>query len=108
MLSNNALPLPRGIIFEGAAILAIRPHNVRASHQAGHHTAIGRVADVENLGAQHVLHLEYGEQHLAVVTTPGYASAGDILHLTFDLIHAHLIDPASGEVVASELGRGPV
>jgi hypothetical protein len=28
MPSNGALPLPRGIIFEGAAILAIRPHNV--------------------------------------------------------------------------------
>jgi len=106
--SNGALPLPREIMFEGAAILAIRPHNIRAAHQAGNHTAIGRVVDVENLGAEHVLHLEYGEQHLAVVTTPRYASVGEILHLTFDLMHSHLIDPASGAVVASELRGEPV
>jgi hypothetical protein len=65
-------------------------------------------SDVENLRAEHVLHLEFGEQHLAVVTTPRYASVGDVLHLTFDLIHAHLIDPVSGEMVASALREEPV
>jgi multiple sugar transport system ATP-binding protein len=104
MSSNSSLPLPKGIIFEGAAILAIRPHDVHASHPADDHTALGKVVDVENLGAEHVLHLEYGQQHLAVVTTPRSAAIGEVLHLTFDLTHAHLIDPASGEVVASALG----
>jgi multiple sugar transport system ATP-binding protein len=108
MPSNGALPLPRGTIFEGAAVLAIRPHNVRVAHQANQHTETARVADIENLGAEHVLHLDYGDQLLAVVTTPGYASVGDILHLAFDLIHAHLIDPASGEVVASGLRGAPL
>jgi ABC-type sugar transport system ATPase subunit len=108
MPSNGALPLPRGTIFEGAAVLAIRPHNVRVAHQANQHTETARVADIENLGAEHVLHLDYGEQQLAVVTSPGYASVGDILHLAFDLIHAHLIDPASGEVVASGLRGAPL
>lgn len=99
----GSLPLPQGIAFEGATILAVRPHHVRVAHKAGEHTGPAKIADIENLGAEHVLHLDYGGQHLAAMAVPGYASVGDIVHVCFDLIHAHLIDPANGEVVASAL-----
>jgi ABC-type sugar transport system ATPase subunit len=91
------------IAYEGDAILAIRPHHVRVVRHPGRETGMANVADIENLGAEHVLHLDYGGQHLAAMAAPGYASAGDIVDVSFELSHAHLIDPASGLVVASAL-----
>ncbi len=102
-LPNGPLPLRSGIVFEGAAILAIRPHHVRIDHHGRPDSGIAKVADVENLGAEHVLHLEYGGQHLTAMAVPGFASVGDNVHVTFDLGHACLIDPANGLVIASAL-----
>ena len=102
-LPNGPLPLRQGITFKGAIILGIRPHHAVVDHQASPESGAAKVADIENLGSEHVLHLDYGGQHLATMTAPGYASVGEIVHVTFDLSHAHLIDPASGDVVASAL-----
>ena len=102
-LPNGPLPLRHGIVFEGATILAIRPHHVGVDRQAGPESGAAKVADIENLGSEYVLHLDYAGQHLAAMTVPGYALVGEIVHVTFDLSQAHLIDPASGNVVASEL-----
>ena len=66
-----------GIVFEGATILAIRPHHVRVDRHAGPDSGAAKVADIENLGAEHVLHLDYGGQHLAAMAVPGFASVGD-------------------------------
>ena len=76
--------------------LAIRPHHVRVDHHAGPESGAAKVADIENLGAEHVLHLDYGGQHLAAMAVPGFASVGENVHVTFDLSQAHLIDPANG------------
>jgi multiple sugar transport system ATP-binding protein len=102
-LPNGTLPLRQGIVFEGSAILAIRPHHVCVAHRAGRETGAARVTDIENLGAEYVLHLDYDGQHLAAMTTRGYAAVGDIVHVSFDLRHAHLIDPSNEVVVASAL-----
>jgi len=102
-LPNGALRLRRGIAFEGATVLAIRPHHVRVAHHPSRDTRTAKVADIENLGSEHVLHLDYGGQHLGAMSAPGYTSVGDIVHVSFELCHAHLIDPASGVVVASAL-----
>jgi multiple sugar transport system ATP-binding protein len=102
-LPNGPLALKQGIDFQGATILAIRPHHVRVTRDGGGETGTAKVADIENLGSEHVLHLDYGGQHLAAMVMQGYAAVGDIVHVSFDLHHAHLIDPASGVVVASAL-----
>jgi ABC-type sugar transport system ATPase subunit len=78
---------------------------VRVDHRAGPGSGVAKVADIENLGSEHVLHLDYAGQHLAAIATPGFASIGEIVYVTFDLSQAHLIDPANGAVVASALGK---
>jgi multiple sugar transport system ATP-binding protein len=102
-LPNDELPLRRGILIEGTTILAIRPHHVQVAHARGGDIGKVKVADVENLGAEHVLHLDYGGQHLEAMAAPGFASVGDLVQVSLDLAHAHLIDPVTGVVVASGL-----
>src|SRR3984957_8710192 len=104
-LPNGPLHLRGGIGFEGTTPLAIRPHHVRVDHRAGLDSGAAKVADIENLGSEHVLHLDYAGQHLAAMAPPGFASIGEIVYVTFDLSRAHLIDPANGVVVASALRR---
>jgi multiple sugar transport system ATP-binding protein len=102
-LPNDELPLRRGILIEGATILAMRPHHVQVAPARGGDIGKVKVADVENLGAEHVLHLDYGGQHLEAMAAPGFASVGDLVQVSLDLAHAHLIDPVTGVVVASGL-----
>ena len=102
MLGGGSLALRRGVRGNGPAILAVRPHHVLLSHHAGHDTASAKVADIENLGSEHVLHLDYAGQH-PPMTAPRYAAVGDTVEVSFDLSQAHLIDPASGLVLASGL-----
>ncbi len=107
-LAGSSLPLRRGVSCQGPAILAVRPHHVLVSHHTGHQTGSAKVADIENLGSEHVLHLDYEGQHLAAITAPRYAAVGDIVEIGFDLSQAHLIDPDSGVVLASGLGEPPL
>src|ERR1700692_609725 len=102
-LPNDELPLRRGILIEGTTILAIRPHHVQVAHARDGDIGKVKVADVENLGAEHVLHLDYGGQHLEAMAAPGFASVGDLVQVSLALAHAHLIDPVTGVVVASGL-----
>jgi ABC-type sugar transport system ATPase subunit len=82
----------------GRHLLAIRPHDVEASREAGRETAPSTVVLVENLGAEHVVHVAYGEDLLSVVTAPGFAGIGDTIHLRLDLGRAHIVDLSSGRV----------
>ena len=70
-LPNGPLHLRGGIGFEGTTLLAIRPHHVRVDHRAGPDSGVAKVADIENLGSEHVLHLDYAGQHLAAMATAG-------------------------------------
>jgi multiple sugar transport system ATP-binding protein len=98
--AGDRLPLPYRTSFEGDAILAIRPHHLGVSRDIEGHKSAAEVTDIENLGAQHVLHLLYGGQHLAALAPPRFASIGSRVNIAFDLDHAHVADPATGLIVA--------
>jgi ABC-type sugar transport system ATPase subunit len=87
----------------GRHLLAIRPHDVLAFREPGRDTAPATVVLVENLGAEHVVHVGYGDGLLSVVTPPGFAAIGDTVHLRLDLAHAHVVDATSGAILARGL-----
>jgi multiple sugar transport system ATP-binding protein len=97
---HRDLSLGRGEISPGDYLLAIRPHHIRASHEAGEGTVESDVRLVENFGAEHVLHVAYGEDLVAVVVAPGFAREGERIHLALQADQARLFDPGSGRVIA--------
>ena len=63
---------------------------------------------VENLGAEHVLHAEYGEDLIRVVTSPGFAAEDETIHLALPGERIHLIDARSEDVVSlTRCGTAP-
>lgn len=88
-----------GNVESGQHLLAVRPHHVGAARAPGPATAPAQVRFIENLGAEHVLHVQYGQDLARVVVPPAFAAEGETVHLSLDLAHAHLIDGASGAVV---------
>jgi multiple sugar transport system ATP-binding protein len=97
--AHGALVLGRGTGPLGRQLIAIRPHDVRTARTPDAATAPALVRFVENLGAEHVLHVEYGQELIRAVVPPGFAREGDTVHLAFDARRAHLIDAGSEEVV---------
>jgi multiple sugar transport system ATP-binding protein len=81
----------------GQHLLGIRPHDVEARAAASAGTAPAVVRIVENLGAEHVLHVEYGDGLLRVLVPPGTAAVDDIVHIRFDLRRALLFRRATGQ-----------
>ncbi len=96
---HRGLVLGRGRIDPGRHWLAIRPHHIVAAPAPGVGWAPAIVRFVENLGAEHVLHVEYGDSLARVVVAPGFAGEGETVHLAIDPARAHLIDGASGDAV---------
>jgi multiple sugar transport system ATP-binding protein len=80
--------------------LAIRPHVFHAGREPVPGAAATMVRFVENFGAEHVLHVDYGQELARVVAPPGFAAEGDTVHLTLDPAHAFLIDKTSEAVVS--------
>jgi multiple sugar transport system ATP-binding protein len=97
---HRDLSLGHGDITPGDHLLAVRPHHFRASHEAGKGTVESEVRLVENFGAEHVLHVAYGDDLVAVVVAPGFAREGERIHLALQADQAHLFDPGTGQVIA--------
>ena len=93
------LYLGAGAIEAGRHWLAMRPHDIAVSRAPTDGAVAGEVRFVENIGAEHVLHVDYGDDLMRVVVHPGFASAGDTVHLTLDARCVHLIDRSSERVV---------
>ena len=93
-------PLPLGNVEAppGRYVLGIRPHDVALvdAGRAGAATAIVRF--VENLGAEHILHVEYGDGLLAVAAPPHTAGDGDPVSITFRTEALHLISEEDGTI----------
>jgi ABC-type sugar transport system ATPase subunit len=96
---HGPLELGEGQIPPGQHWLAVRPHDIRLRRDAGKGTAGTRVQFIENLGAEHVLHVEHGDQLVAVTADPGFAAVGDTVHIALDLRRAHLINASDDRVV---------
>ena len=79
--------------------LGIRPHDfhLAAAGERGSATTIVRF--IENLGAEHILHVDYGDRLVSVAVAPHSASVGETVGITVDARRAHLIRGDTGRVV---------
>jgi multiple sugar transport system ATP-binding protein len=92
--------LGRGRLPVGRYLLAVRPHDLSIVAQPNASAITGSVRFIENLGAENVVHVEYGDELAAVVTPPGVVSVDDKVEVEINPHRAHLIDTQSGAVVA--------
>lgn len=99
---HENLALGRGALDPGEHLLGVRPHDFKAVREPVNGAAAAIVRFVENFGAEHVLHVEYGTDLARVVVPPGFASVGETIHLSLDPRRVHLIDRADGRVVPLE------
>jgi hypothetical protein len=60
---------------------------------------------VENFGSEHVYHVEYGNDLVAVIGAPGFCREGEDIYLGLDNENLMLIDPATDDVIALEPRR---
>lgn len=96
---HGPIPLGQGEIAAGDHLLGIRPHDFRVSSEPSEGSAPTKLRLRENLGAEHVLHLEYGERLVAVTVTPEFHSGTEVLHLSLAAGRVLLIDSGDGRVV---------
>jgi multiple sugar transport system ATP-binding protein len=87
-------------IAPGEHWLAVRPYVFHASREPAPGAAATTVRFIENFGAEHVLHVDYGQELARVVVPPGFVGEGETIYLTLDPAHALLIDKASEAVVS--------
>lgn len=95
----NALELGASTVEPGYQLLGIRPHEVTLSTKPGVDLAQSVVRFVENFGAEHVLHIDHGDDLIAAVAEPQFASVGDTVYFGVNTDRVHLIDSRSGDVV---------
>lgn len=89
----------------GEYLLGIRPHHVKVSRSASTGSAACKVRYIDNLGPEHVLHIEYGNQLLRALAAPAAVAVEEIVHVQLDVGHVMLIDTRTGDVVDTEVGR---
>ncbi len=97
---HENLPSDASEVPAGDYELAIRPHHVRASQEPGDGSVPAVVKFSENFGAEHVLHVPYGHDLLAITVAPDLARPGQTVHISLDMDHASLIDPDTGRIVS--------
>ena len=94
-----ALPLGRCELAEGDYLVGLRPHELALAPAPGPGTVAGIVRFLENLGAEHVLHVELGGMLVRVLARPGSAAIGERMHLRPQSWQNLLFDPRSGAKV---------
>lgn len=105
--SETAISLPGGAMFHvanceiavGPHWLGIRPHDVELVNSGAPGAVAAPLRFLENCGARHVLHLEYGEYLLRVEVAPDLRSIGDLLYLRFPTDRVFLIDRIGERVI---------
>jgi len=89
---HGPLSLPGIAAAQGKYLLGIRPHDVLLAKAGGEGTATTTVRFIENLGAEHIVYVEYGDRLLAMATHPGIIRVGDSIAIAFRSAATHLID----------------
>lgn len=84
----------------GDYLLAVRPHAFRLAAEPAPGYSTNPVRFIENLGAEHVLHVQYGEDLVRVVCRPGFATVGGEVHLGLAGAGVQVIDRESGRILA--------
>jgi ABC-type sugar transport system ATPase subunit len=86
----------------GTHLLGVRPHDVLVVKPGAVGAATTRVRFVENLGATHVLHVDYGDRLIAAVAPPNTARPGDNIAISLRPGAMHLIREADDLVISPE------
>ena len=82
----------------GPHLLGVRPHDVLMAVPGAPGAAMTRVRFVENLGAKHVLHVDYGDRLIATVVAPNTVRAGEDIAIALQPGAVHLIRESDGLV----------
>ncbi len=88
---HDALDLPVRNVPEGEQILAVRPHDLHVSRRPIPGAVATTARFIERLGAEDVIHVDYGDALAAAIAAPGFAAPGDRLWLGIDGARVHLI-----------------
>ena len=88
---HSALELRRSDAPEGQQILGVRPHDLHLSKTAIDGSVATTVRFIEKLGAEDVVHLDYGDVLAAAIAMPGFVVPGERLWLSIDGARAHVI-----------------
>jgi len=102
---HHGVDIGRGDPGSGQFLLIIRPHQFLLHKEPIGTAALTRVQLVENFGSEHVYHVAYGDDLVAVVGAPGVCREGDDIHLSLDSGDLLLIDPKTGGTVLLESQR---
>ncbi|MEQ9491374.1 MAG: ABC transporter ATP-binding protein [Alphaproteobacteria bacterium] len=102
----DAAELGAGNSSPGRHLLGIRPHDVILATEPAAGTSPSVVRFVENLGSEHILHIDHGDDIIAAVAEPHFAGVGDTVHFSFNMLRAHLIDRESGDVAVVDRSPG--
>lgn len=89
------IPLTAGAFAVGEFLLGIRPHDVIVTGVSRRGAVPAKVIDVENLGAEYLLHLDLGSERLAAIVPRRSAAAGDTVFVAVDIGKAVLFDPVT-------------
>jgi ABC-type sugar transport system ATPase subunit len=99
-VSENALfKISAANMASGRHLLGVRPHDIELVDKATPGAVPATLRFIENFGARHVLHVEYGAELLRIEAEPMVRSIGEILHIRFSMERALLIDRSSERVV---------
>jgi ABC-type sugar transport system ATPase subunit len=103
VMARTALhgPLPLGPIAApaGSCLLGIRPHDVMLVASGAEGAAPVRVRFVENLGAEHIAHVEYGDRLLALSVPPHAVRPDDTAWIALRSSALHLIRESDGTIL---------
>jgi multiple sugar transport system ATP-binding protein len=85
--------------FSGDHLFAVRPHDIELVDKTAAGSAPATLRFIENFGARHVLHVEYGAELIRVEADPAFRAIGEVLHLRFSARRALLVDGVGGRVI---------
>lgn len=85
--------------------LIVRPHHFQLLDQASDGAVPSRVRLIENFGAEHVYHVEYGDQLVAVLGKPDRCREGQEIWLGLDSRDLLLLDASTDRTIRLESQR---
>jgi ABC-type sugar transport system ATPase subunit len=99
---HRGLLLGSGQADSGSYLLAVRPHDVAVSREPVAGSAPAVVRFIENFGAEHVLHIDYGGELIRATVAPGFADVEEIVHVSFGCGSVGLIDLGTERLIEVE------
>jgi len=99
----HSSPPMRGDVPAGNHFLGVRPQSLQLSHAPLDGAAEAGVRFVENLGADHVVHVEYGDVLAATLVEPDFAISGARVWVSIDWEQTCLIRNDNGKIVWPEV-----